>query len=112
MSEWIKQIAGYLLLVSVVLQMLPGTKYVQYVKLFTGLLLILIVLRPVLKIGEADVYLEQKIQEFVKNQERLEEEIAVSGEMFRMESEELKVMEQEVVSIEEIEQVQVEVAIG
>ena len=112
MSEWVRGIAGYLLLISVVLHMLPGSKYVPYVKLFTGLLLILMVLRPVLKIGEADVYLEQKIQEFVKNQERLEEEITVSGEMFRLESEELKGLEQKDIFIEEIEQVQVEVSLN
>lgn len=112
MSEWVRDIAGYLLLISVVLHMLPENKYVPYVKLFTGLLLILMVLRPVLKIGEADVYLEQKIQEFVKNQERLEEEITVSGEMFRLESEELKGLEQKDIFIEEIEQVQVEVSLN
>ena len=109
MSEWMRQLTVYLLLVSAVLQMLPGTKYGQYVKLFTGFLMILLVLRPVLKIGSADAYLEQKIMGFVEEQERLEEQILVSGEAFRLESEKLQEVEGKEISIEEIEQVQVEV---
>lgn len=109
MSEWIKQLVTMMLLISVVLQMLPGNQFHQYVKLFTGLVLILLILRPILKIGSADVYLEQKITEFVEDQKRLESQIMASGDEFRVKSEELQGKEQENILIEEVKQVQVEV---
>ena len=49
MSEWLQGIVGYLLLVSVTTQMIPNKKYEQYVRLFTGFLLIVVLLQPVLK---------------------------------------------------------------
>ena len=48
MNDWIKTLVGYLLIVSVVTQMMPNRKYEQYVKLFTGFLLIILILQPVL----------------------------------------------------------------
>ena len=52
MNDWIKNLVGYLLIVSVVTQMMPNGKYEQYVKLFTGFLLIILILQ---QIGRAHV---------------------------------------------------------
>ncbi len=111
MSEWIKEIVSYLLLVSIVMHMLPGKNYEPYIKLFAGFLLILFVFRPILKIGSADAYLEQKISEFITQQEYLESQIAVSGEIFCRESEEILEEKQQEIAVDEIESVQVEVMI-
>lgn len=109
MSEWLKSLVGYLLLVSVTMQMLPNQKYEQYVRLFTGFLMIIIVLQPLLKIRSADAYLEYKIQEFVQEQSDLEEKISKEGLMFQEEG--LSVYEDttELVEIPEISRVEVRV---
>ena len=111
MNEWIKEIVSYLLLVSIVMHMLPGKSYEPYIKLFIGFLLVLFVFRPVLKIGSADAYLEQKISEFIAHQEYLESQIAVSGEAFYRESEEVLEEQQQEIVVDEIELIEVEVTI-
>lgn len=111
MSEWMKSLVGYMLMSSVVMQMIPNSKYEQYVRLFIGFLLILLVLQPVLKIGSADSYLEQKVSEVLQDQENLEEQIVVQSENFRRESEKMQEAESETIHINEIEKVQVEVTL-
>ncbi len=109
MSVWIKSLVGYMIIVSVVMQMLPNKKYEQYVKLFAGFLLIVLILQPVLKIGSANTFLEDKINEFVQEQENLEKQIGIQSESFRQKSEEVARENQELIGIEEIEKINVEV---
>ena len=97
MNEWLKNLVGYMLMVSIGLQMLPNQKYEQYVKLFTGFLLVIMVLQPVLKIKSADTYLEGQMETFISQQERLEEQIAEQSLMFS---------EQKVESIEQIQKIE------
>ena len=107
MTEWMRCFVGYLLIAGVATQMLPGKKYEQYVRLFLGFLLIILVLRPILKIGSVDSYLEQKVSEFVMEQEALEEEIFTKSKQFQQENE--KMQEQGEIEIKDIETVRVEV---
>ena len=109
MSEWMKSFVGYLLIISVALQMLPNSKYEQYVRLFTGLLLIVLMIQPILKIGSADSYLEEKISAVVAQQERLEQEILTQSQAFEEESQCVEENASGDILIQEIEQVQVEV---
>lgn len=44
---WVKNIAYFFILVSVVMNLVPGKQYRKYIKLFTGIILILIILSPV-----------------------------------------------------------------
>lgn len=83
MTEWIKNLMGFMLIVSVSMQLLPNQKYEQYVRLFIGFLLIILVLQPVLKIRSADTFLEHKIQQFVQEQTALEEKIGREGLKFQ-----------------------------
>lgn len=110
MSEWLKNLVGYMLIVSVAMQMLPNKKYEQYVRLFTGFLLIVLVLQPILKIGSADSFLENKIAEFVQEQEALEEQIAAQGEVFERKSESMQEEAIEDIEVPLVEQVEVEVS--
>ena len=107
MSEWLKSLVGFMLLVSVTTQMLPNQKYEQYVRLFTGFLMIIILLQPILKIRSADTYLENKIQEFVQAQSTLEERIRKEGLEFQTESLSLYEDMTEPVEIPEINRVEV-----
>ena len=109
MNDWIKTLVGYLLIISVVTQMMPNRKYEQYVRLFTGFLLIILILQPVLKIGSANTFLEDKIHTFVQEQEELEAQIGVQSEAFQKKSEELQQENQEQIVIEKIKKVHVEV---
>lgn len=109
MTEWMKSFVGYLLIASVAAQMLPGQKYDKYVRMFFGFLMIILVLQPVLKIGSADSYLEQKVSEFVKEQEVLEEQIVFQSAIFQQESEMMQSETGKEIKIGEIEEIRVEV---
>lgn len=109
MNEWIKSFVGCLLIISVAMQMLPNSKYEHYVRLFTGLMMLVLLIQPILKIGSADAYLEGKISEAMEEQERLEKEIVVQSKVFESESREMQRNELQEICIPEIEQVEVEV---
>lgn len=47
---WIQNIAAYLILVSAVMQAVPGKEYKKYIQFFSGLVLILLLFTPVLKL--------------------------------------------------------------
>lgn len=109
MSEWMKSFVGFLMIAGVATQMLPGEKYEKYVRLFLGFFMMILVLQPVLKLGSAEEYLEEKIAEFIQEQEALEEDILEEGEAFRLENEKLQEQTGEKIEIQEIERVHVEV---
>lgn len=107
MSEWMKNLVGFLLLASVTMQLLPNQKYEQYVRLFIGFLLMILVLKPVLQIRSADIFLEQKIQKFVQEQTALEKKIGMEGLTFQEKSPDIYEKETEMVEIPEISRVEV-----
>lgn len=111
MSVWLKSFVGYMLIVSIAIQMLPNEKYEQYVRLFAGFLLIVLVLQPILKIGSADSLLENKIAQLIQEQEAMEEEIGKQTELFRADSEKMQENDQEKIQVREIEKVRVEVSV-
>ena len=90
MSEWMKNILGYLLIVSVTMQILPDKKYEQYVKLFTGAVLLVLILQPLLRTGSLDQLLEKKVTAFVQEQEQVEKIIGEDLNRFQREVENLE----------------------
>ena len=48
--QWIENIAFYLVIIVAVIQMAPGTHYKKYIQFFAGLILILMMAGPILKI--------------------------------------------------------------
>ena len=48
--EWIKSLAFFLVIVTAVLQVIPGTGYKKYVQFFSGMVMILLMLTPILKL--------------------------------------------------------------
>ena len=44
--EWIRNITGYILFMTVLDNLLPGKKYGKYLKLFSGMVLILLIIQP------------------------------------------------------------------
>lgn len=47
--EWIRNLACYLVIVTVVLEVIPGSGYKKYIRFFTGLVMILLLMTPVLR---------------------------------------------------------------
>lgn len=45
--EWIRNITYYLIFITVAVNLLPNKKYEKYIKFFTGMVLILLVLKPI-----------------------------------------------------------------
>ena len=45
-SQWVQNIACYLIFTTVIINILPGKKYEKYLRLFAGMVLILLVLQP------------------------------------------------------------------
>lgn len=53
--NWVKPIIYFSIFITVMLQLLPGEKYTKYIRFFAGLLMIVLVMRPVLNLfGEGD----------------------------------------------------------
>lgn len=107
MGEWLKTLVGYMIIVSISMQMIPNKKYEQYVRLFTGFLLLVFAIQPILKIGSMDSYLENKLAEFLNEQEKLEWEIGRESDLFLGESLLLDEQENLKIEIQEIEKIEV-----
>lgn len=67
--EWIQNIAFYMIMVSVVLKVLPGKQYNKYIQFYSGIILILLVFLPIIRIAGA----EKDIFEIYKNNEYIQE---------------------------------------
>lgn len=48
--EWIRNVAFYMVLVTVMVQILPDNTYKKYIRFFTGMILIMLLMTPILKI--------------------------------------------------------------
>lgn len=56
---WMKNIVFYLVIVTAVLEVLPGTAYQKYIRFFTGLVLMMLLLTPFLSLsGAGEVFTE------------------------------------------------------
>ena len=107
MNGWLKTIIGYFLLVNIAMQMIPNKKYEQYVRLFTGFLLMILILQPVLKIRSADQFLENKVMQFVHEQEVLEDKIGKESEYLKQNDSDWDSSSSEPIEILTIEPVEV-----
>lgn len=70
--QWIENIAFYLVILTVAMQMVPNNNYKKYIQFFSGLILVLMLAGPVFKVFG----MEQKFTEFYENaeyQQKIEE---------------------------------------
>ncbi len=75
---WVKTIVVYVILVSAVMNLLPDNQYKKYVQLFTGLLLILIVMEPVAGLLGSEHMVDTIYQKAVEWQEKQERQRVLS----------------------------------
>lgn len=76
--EWIENITFYMVIVVAAMQMIPGNSYRKYIRFFAGMILILMLAGPVLKIfgmSEFPITEYQKELEEIKNATKHMEEI-------------------------------------
>ena len=52
--DWVWKLAGYLIFMTAVLQLVPGEKDRKYIHFFTGLVLIILIASPVIKFFTSD----------------------------------------------------------
>ena len=76
--EWIGNIAFYMIMVTAVLHLLPNSDYQKYIRFFTGLVLVILLATPILKIfgmekDLANLYDSRAYQEQMKKIKREEE---------------------------------------
>lgn len=63
--DWIRNIAYYILFLSVLHNILPGKKYDKYIRLFAGSVLILLVLKPITSLLQIEDQLAKYYEAFV-----------------------------------------------
>ena len=84
--EWMQNLAYYLVLVTAFLHMIPGESYKKYVRFFTGIVLVIILIAPVFQLsGHMEKVntilqteeLEEKLEEIKLMQTEKDNEIMV-----------------------------------
>ena len=73
--EWIRNVAFYLVLVTALLHVLPRSGYQKYIRFFTGLVLILLVLAPVLRLFQ----MEEELRDAYRDDSWLEQLEEIKG---------------------------------
>ena len=68
--QWMENIAFYLVVLVVIVQMVPGNSYKKYIRFLAGLILILMLAGPILKIVGMNTYQDT---EYRKELEAIEE---------------------------------------
>ena len=72
---WLRNVALYLVLVTALLHVLPRSGYQKYIRFFTGLVLILLVLAPVLKLFQ----MEEELRDAYRDDSWLEQLEEIKG---------------------------------
>lgn len=67
--SWVKDIIFYLILMTMLMNLLPDNKYRKYVRLFAGMLLIIIVASPIINLFSGNNILETNYLEKIYQQE-------------------------------------------
>ena len=102
--QWIQNLSVWLVLSAVILHLVPGKDYGKYVRFFSGMVLLLLFLEPMLKLAkedQAEKELLQKLYESADLTEILPEEYQTSEEGADEKSQK-KVSETQAVEVEEI----------
>ena len=68
--QWMENIAFYLVVLVVIIQMVPGNSYKKYIRFFAGMILILMLTGPILNIFGMNTYQDT---EYRKELEEIEE---------------------------------------
>ena len=104
LCQWLQELAVYLILVSAILQALPQELYQKYIRSFSGLVLIILLMTPLLRLTDMEDSFRSRVQE-----QNMEQESASFLEEIREKQEEgkgemtLETEEKEQIEVEEIQ---------
>ena len=84
---WVRGIAVYLIIMSLVIKLLPEESYGKYIRHFMGVLLILVVLAPAIRLFRLDRLLERLERGFSASAgtEQFKDELLLMGEAYEEE---------------------------
>ncbi len=74
LCEWTKNLAFYMIVVTIMIQMVPGEGYKKYIRFFVGLILILMLTQPVMEIFKLKDDFSEFYNEAKKQQEKMVKE--------------------------------------
>ena len=95
--QWLQDLAVYLILVSAILQALPQESYQKYIRFFSGLVLIILLMTPLLRLTDMEDSFRSRVQEQNMEQESASFLEEGKGEMT------LETEEKEQIEVEEIQ---------
>ncbi len=78
--EWIQNIVVFLLLMSLVRHLIPGDSYGKYIRLTTGMILIMVLLMPVTKLMNMEAFIDQRL--FQNQMEIFASDVRMSSDLF------------------------------
>ena len=61
--QWIENIAFYLVVITAVIQLVPNNSYKKYIRFFTGLILVILLANPIMKIFQIEETFEAFYEE-------------------------------------------------
>lgn len=76
--DWVRQIAYVMVLISVIMQLAAGKQYQKYIRLYTGIVLILFMFAPVFRIFGTDAggFMTQAEKKYTEMVDRIEKRAA------------------------------------
>ena len=80
--EWMENIAFYLVVLVAVMQMIPGENYKKYIRFFAGMILILMLSAPILKLFGMSSF---QIEEYEKELQQITDATAFVEEILEEE---------------------------
>ena len=101
---WIQNISVYLIVMAAVMHAIPGKDYGKYIRFFSGLVLIILLMTPLLRLTDMEDSFRSRVQE-----QNMEQESASFLEEIREKQEEgkgemtLETEEKEQIEVEEIQ---------
>lgn len=86
--EWLRNLSFYLVLVTAVIHVLPGGGYRKYIRFFTGLVLILMLLAPIFQLFDTKYRVEELYEgyDFTDEMKEIEEKMDTLDEEIEAES--------------------------
>lgn len=79
--QWLQNLAFYMILVTIVIQVLPNNSYQKYIRFFSGLILVILLAAPLMKV----LGMEESLSEIYHSAEyeQAQKEMEEAGEYFR-----------------------------
>ena len=69
--QWLQDLAVYLILVSAILQALPQESYQKYIRFFSGLVLIILLMTPLLRLTDMEDSFRSRVRNRTWNRRAL-----------------------------------------